>query len=494
MHFFRDTLKLLSATMAAQVLAFALSPVISRIYSPSDFGLSALFASLVSLIAALACLRYDVAVMVPASHAESGQILRLGLLLGPLVALITMLGFLLGGNAFLHGLHAESLRGLHWWIPIGVWLNATFYLFNYWNMRQKRFSLVGTASAMQAGLITILQIVFGLAWKPDCHSLIVAYLTGCALATGLQMVRAWRLDRAILSAPWSWSTLRTVAVRYRRFPLLSVPSTLMNTISWQLPIYLFSSAFSARVSGQYAMANKVTKMPLSILGKALGQVFLQRASQAKAEGNLDRLTEDFTTTLVRLGFYPTLLLAITARDIFAVLFGHQWAEAGTYAQILAPWLFFWFISSPLSSIFSILERQRSELVLNTIILSTRLIALGAGAWIFHSPRIALALFALSGAVVYGGLCLWTLHACRVSSRRMLRKLGRVVLTAIPLLIIPACCVLAHCSPLVVSLAAAASLAIHGALAAKTLRDGLTRSRVRANAAMPPAADAGEEAS
>ena len=44
---------------------------------------------------------------------------------------------------------------------------------------------------------------------------------------------------------------------------------------------------------------------------------------------------------------PVMIFAITGEELFSVLFGETWREAGRYTQILSPYIFT-FISSPLS--------------------------------------------------------------------------------------------------------------------------------------------------
>ncbi len=125
-----------------------------------------------------------------------------------------------------------------------------------------------------------------------------------------------------------------------------------------------------------------------------------------------------------------MILTILGPEIFAFFFGARWAEAGVYAQILAPWTFFWFISSPLSSVFSVLERQEFGLKLNPVILATRFLSLAAGGWL-HSARLALVFFAGSGVLVYGYYTFAILEASGLRPSRIGRDLLRAVVEILP---------------------------------------------------------------
>jgi O-antigen/teichoic acid export membrane protein len=143
-------------------------------------------------------------------------------------------------------------------------------------------------------------------------------------------------------------------------------------------------------------------MPLDWLGGAIAKVFFQRAAEAQLEGNIALVVEGVFSRLVTLGMLPMVMLSMVGRDAFAVVFGSNWAEAGVYAQILAMWTFFWFISSPLSALFSILEKQEYLLRINFAILGTRLISLIVGG-LLNDVRLALFLFGGTGVIVYAYL-------------------------------------------------------------------------------------------
>ena len=218
--------------------------------------------------------------------------------------------------------------------------------------------------------------------------------------------------------------------RYRKFPLYGSWSALLYSISWQLPNFLLSVFFSSAVVGYYALGTRLLRMPMSLIGSAIAQVFFQRAAEAQAEGRLAIVVESAFRRLVTMGMFPLLLLTIIGTDVFVVVFGQTWAEAGAYAQILSVWTFFWFISSPLSTLYSVLEKQESGLVLNSIIFATRFLSLLIGG-VLGNPRLALLLFSASGTLVYGYLSLAITSASGVPWSKSLGVLAFYFLLFVP---------------------------------------------------------------
>ena len=210
--------------------------------------------------------------------------------------------------------------------------------------------------------------------------------------------------------------------RHRKFPLFGTGSALLNTISWQLPTVLLAAFFSPAIVGYYALGTRLLRLPMSLIGGAIAQAFFPRATEAKADGTLAGLVEGAFRRLVAFGMFPLLILTVVGRDLFVVLFGEAWAEAGVYTQILSVWSFFWFISSPLSTLFVTHERQEVLLIFNVLIFGSRVLALGAGG-LLGDARLALLLFGGSGILVYGSMCVSALAISGVRMDIVLRILA-----------------------------------------------------------------------
>lgn len=161
-------------------------------------------------------------------------------------------------------------------------------------------------------------------------------------------------------------------------------------------------------------------------------MFFQRAAEAKFEGTLSGIVEDTFLRLSLVGVFPILLLASIGKDLFTVVFSPTWAEAGVYAQILALWIFFVFITSPICALFSILERQGTFLVFNGCLFAARATALAIGG-LSGDPRVALSLFSAVGVIAWSALCVWLLREAGVPLRNIYGRLGRYIIYAMPVL-------------------------------------------------------------
>ena len=205
----------------------------------------------------------------------------------------------------------------------------------------------------------------------------------------------------------------------------------MNGISWQLPALMLSSFFSVNIVGFYSLGLVVLKMPLNIISSALSQVFYQKACEGKnVKGCNDELVESLMDKLMFIGILPTMILAIVGEELFSVVFGEKWFAAGSYTQILAPWAFSWFISSPLSTLFAVYERQGAALSVDFVFFITRFFSLYIGG-IYNNIYLALGLFSVTGIAAYAFLAAWNIKIAKASLRKIFLMFMRNLLYSLP---------------------------------------------------------------
>ncbi len=249
--------------------------------------------------------------------------------------------------------------------------------------------------------------------------LIAGSLAGQSISTFVLGGQIWRDDRKLIMKSLSWKKVYEGFKKYRKFSLIDTWAALMNSVSWQLPAFLLSAFFTPAVVGFYSLGFRLLQLPMSFIGGSISQVFFQRASRAYSEGALPILVENVFRMLVIIGMFPILILTIVGGDVFTVIFGKAWAEAGVYAQILSLWAFIWFISSPLTTIYVIVEKPHFGFHYNFFNLITRLLSLIIGG-LLGSARTALMLFSISGILVYGYLCLKMMSYSGVKASRALQ--------------------------------------------------------------------------
>ncbi len=408
-----NVLKLTSGNVVAQGIGILLAPIVARLFAPEAFGVAALFTSITSIVGIVACFRYELSIMLPESDDEAANLLAVSLLCVMIVAGITALIIVCFDDVILSFFNVYGLEKYLWLVPPAVLLAGISLALNNWNSRTKQFGRLSIVQVVSSCFTQGTKVVAGFAGYVNAGVLILAAILGGLVSTSILGCKIWKNDKHLFKSSLRWQKIGYGIKRYRNFSLIDTWGGLLNIISWQLPVLLLSFYFSPAIVGFYALGAAVVMMPLKIIGSAVAQVFYQKASEEKNRGDVQEVVINTYKRLVASGLFPLLMLCIIGQDLFVVAFGHNWSEAGIYTQILAPWAFFTFVASPMSTLFLVFERQHFALLMHSAIFITRFLSLFIGC-ILGNVYIALGLFSLTGVLVYGGLAYWNMRLAGIS--------------------------------------------------------------------------------
>jgi O-antigen/teichoic acid export membrane protein len=354
--FFGDVLKLVTGTTFAQMLVILASPIIARLFTPEDLGLQAPFISIGSILGVIVCLRYELAIMLPESDDEAANILVLSLVVAVLISLVSVPVFWIAGPLITQWLHAPELNPYLRLIPpvlIFGGIGMGHPALNYWASRTRRYKELSITRVIGQFVTVGYQLSTGILGFATAGNLILSNVFGAVISPCVLAWQIWNEDKKLFLRSLNCRVMFEELKKHKKFPIYSTWSSLLNSASWQLPSLLLSAFFSSTIVGYYSLGFRILQVPMSLIGSAIGQVFFQRAAESSVKGTLAHLVEEVFSRLVVLGLFPMFMLTIIGKDLFTFLFGTNWAEAGVYAQILSVWAFFWFVSAPMNTLFSI---------------------------------------------------------------------------------------------------------------------------------------------
>jgi O-antigen/teichoic acid export membrane protein len=426
--YFNDVMLLVSGTAASQIIIVLSYTFITRLFSPKDFGVLSVFTSIVGVIAVLLCLRYDAAIMLPAEDEDAANLLAGSLGIATIISILSIPLVWLLGPTIAGWLNEPTLASYLWLVPPVLFfggMGTGHPALNAWALRKKRYATIASTRIADATVTAAGQLGAGISGFATAGSLIGATLLGATVSPLVLGVQIWRKYGNLFRESVTLQNIIDNLKRYYKFPVYGTWSTLLNQISWQIPSFMLAIFFSADIVGFYALGFRILQLPMSLVGSAIGQVFFQRSSEAHAQGKLALVVDEAFHRLVLLGLFPMLTLTLVGRTLAVVFFGEAWAEAGIYTQLLSIWAFFWFISTPMSSLYLVLEKQEFHLKITMFLFLSRLASLGFGGYL-GSARLALLLFAGTGILIYGYLGAAILMQSRISFHRI----GSIFLQAI----------------------------------------------------------------
>ena len=86
------------APIITQVLSFLIMPVVTRLYNPVDFGLFAIYASIIGPIGVFATMGYDSAIVIPKKDSDATNVFSLSLFFTLLITFILTLIIIFGDS------------------------------------------------------------------------------------------------------------------------------------------------------------------------------------------------------------------------------------------------------------------------------------------------------------------------------------------------------------------------------------------------------------
>ena len=344
------------------------------------------------------------------------------------LAMVVALLVWLAGDAFVAAVRAPALRPYLWLLPLGFFGAGMYQVLSYWAIRRRDFGRIARTKLSQGVGQVVAQVGLGFAGAGAPGLLVGDVIGRVAGGGGLALPG---LPRAPRTGRLTRATLVAVAGRYRRFPLFTTWSGLLNVGSLQLPSILFSAGFGAAAAGLYALSFKMLVLPTMLVGQAVGQVFLSRGHRGRAgPGTAAPPHRAHRARAVRLR--AAGLRRGRARRTPALRDGdgqRSGRQAGRYAQVLAPWFVVWLVSSPLSGLLSVREWQGSALGFSRIRVRAPARAPWSSGRAEGSPVLAVALLSASGVVISVASIVRFMHAGHSSVGRMLDPAGRLLALA-----------------------------------------------------------------
>ena len=430
-----NVLKLATGSAFAQSLGILVAPIVTRLFAPEAFGVAALFVSITGIISVVACLRYELSIMLPKTDEEAANLLSISLFFVVIITGVSTLIIFFAGDDIVRLFNCPNLKKYLWLVPIAVFFNGIFLALNYWNSRTKHFGRLSISRVVASVTTQATKLSVGFAGHISGGVLIATGILGSIVSTFVLGGQIWRDDRHLFKVNIRYKKMIAGLKRHKRFPIYNVWSALLNNASQQLPVIMLALYFSPKVVGFYALGKTVLSMPMNIIGGAVAQVFFQKASEAhNRKGNLSKVVEEVFKRLVSLGIFPILLLTLIGKDLFVVAFGSRWSEAGVYVQILSLLIFFQFISSPISTLVLVLEKQGYGLFINSVLFGTRAVSLIVGG-MTGDVRFTLFLFTITGVACYSFHCFWLISKAGIPVIRALYQIVKYSIFSATLLIV-----------------------------------------------------------
>jgi O-antigen/teichoic acid export membrane protein len=399
--FARSVTILAGGTALAQVVAIAASPVLTRIYKPSDFGALQVFISLMAFAVIASAGRYELAILLPEDEQCSIDILSVAIVCVCVTATITGMMVLFCHYHWILPASVSVLRGYLWLLPVSVFGGGLYQALSYWAMRNTGYPQIAVSKLTQAGAQVATQLGVGLLVHGS-FGLLVGDAIGRVMGSGRFIQDLWS-DSSDRIRAIRLSRMIKVAVRYREYPLVSMWGALINSSGFALPSLFLAQYYGTQGTGWFALVNRVLGVPSALIGLSIAQVYASKAAKLSKSDpkHLMHIFLKTTRHMLYLGLAPCLLFMFFAPSFFQFMFGQAWREAGEYARYLTIMFYASFINSPVQWTLTILEHQRAQFAWDFSRVAVTIFSLALPNHFGYGPRVAILSYGTAMTFMYG---------------------------------------------------------------------------------------------
>ena len=352
--FIKSLTVLLTGTLIAQFIGYALAPVISRQFSPTEMGEFGMFQRWVVLLATIATARYEFSLPLPKRDEHSFQLYRLALFSTMVTLGITLVGFLI------YGLYIEKAVGFALWALVLVFSTAALVFFNLgtnWAIRHKEFKRISFSKMTNSLSLNISRVLSGF-FHMGKWGLFLSFLLSLLIGAAHFLKDFFHWNKKPTTS-LSKKKMMSLARTYKDFPLINLPHALSDNLREVLVALLIIEVFSEQIFGSFDHTFRMLRLPVMIIGTSISQILFNRISSYRLEKKmLMPIVVKVFLSLSVLSLIPFSIVYFYGQPLFVFVFGEQWQESGRLSEIMAPWLMLNFVSSPLTIIPLVLEQQK----------------------------------------------------------------------------------------------------------------------------------------
>lgn len=406
--FFGKLFTLASGTLVGQLLVVASAPLLTRLFTPAEFGLFAVFAAVTAIIAIAACLRLEFGVPVLGDAVDAAALIVGAGVVATLGALLTVLLVLLLGPWLAALVDAEAIGGWLWLVPLAIWIWGLGSLLSYWSLRRGRYRVNGINRMLTLGSQAGAQVGFGFAGI-GAPGLMLGYVFGYFVRLGHHVSRLTVEDRRLFAEACTVSRVWRIVRANWRYPAFAAPSAFLHNACEMLPAVAIAGLYGPAAAGWYALGQRIMSIPVKLLGEAASEVFLGEGRGLRGAA-LHRFFLRTTVLFVALGVVGVVPVLLFAPSVFALMFGPDWFASGVFVQLLAPLYVTRFISHPISQLLNILHRQDLQFIAALINFAAIVLSFGLGYWMALAVEATIFIFSITaaGSFVFTVIVSWRL--------------------------------------------------------------------------------------
>ena len=245
-----------------QAITLLFYPVLTRLYEPSDFAVYAVFMAFLNSLSPGISGRYEIAVAVAPGPKESKSLVSFAFLVTAVLSCLIFLFILFFESQTSSILNIETIGNFVYLVPVALFLIGVKEIMRRYSNFQKNYKIISYNAILQSAIAAFAACVFSLMGLNKV-GLILSFLLATFFCT---VAFFWNYKNDINFAKLKITKSKfKLAYKYRQFPLLNAPASILNGITLALPVFFLARDYPEAILGYYALMTRVMMSPLSLI-------------------------------------------------------------------------------------------------------------------------------------------------------------------------------------------------------------------------------------
>lgn len=356
--FIGDSFLMILSSGIAQVILIITTPIITRLYSPTEFGEFTIFSNIAMILIPIINARYDLLIVNTKNDRSANILSQISFLISLLILLILIPIFAISA-----WLYPNFILDFIFIIIMLFLVSLTNIFTNYLN-KERKYKVLSLINVFRAGSMALLQIIFGLLALGSLGLIIgfsLSYIAGITLG--------YKTFKKHFNIVRDKEETKALFLENKNQLVYSTPSILLNSLSFSVVVFFIGILYTNTEVGIYGMAIRVLGIPVTIISLGLSKIFMQQANDYYIEhGSFRNLLLKFSSILVIVSIILYMPLYLFSEELVNILLGHSWVDAITVIKIVIPLFVIRLIVSTVSLSVIVLQKQQLELTLQALFL------------------------------------------------------------------------------------------------------------------------------
>lgn len=352
--FFKNVLTMMSGTLAGQIIIIATMPIISRIYTPNQFGEYSNVVAIIGIISVLTTLKYDTGIAVTKNEEDKKNLIWLSFFINIVISVLVLI-LLLILSSILNIFEIYEI----FYIFISILVIGNVQILTNIATASGHFKAISITKFSQSFTQVLLQL-FGYLFHSQTLFLFLGYLIG--KTNGIYILYKTN-SFFIKQSKFNKRSFKKIMIEYKDYPLYGLPSSILNSVSANIVIILLLYFYGGFYAGIYGLIQRIMSGPLQLISKSFNSVLFKFTK----DNGVEKIKKIYIlTNIIIILFFGIIILffKIVNFNLFNIVFGEKWGYAN---EIFLPLLFMMalqFTIIPFMELFTVYGKQRVRLLID----------------------------------------------------------------------------------------------------------------------------------